>query len=232
MAETTGIHAAMIGILSEIGAIDKAQWNTGQKYAFRGIDQFMNTLHPLLVKHRVFITPNVEHVERSMGTSKNGSVMFSTLLTVRYTFHAEDGSTIDVVSVGEGADSSDKATNKASSAAFKYAVMQAFCIPTEEMIDGDAENPEMIAEVVAANNKPTRTDRKANFHALTDYLTEEEIPSGDAEDYCIAKGMLETGETLANLTDAKLRGIVKRLDDFGAAVREFAEATTPKEGAE
>ena len=38
-------------------------------------------------------------------------------------------------------DSGDKATNKAMSAAFKYACFQTFCIPTEEMKDPDAETP-------------------------------------------------------------------------------------------
>ena len=36
-------------------------------------------------------------------------------------------------------DSGDKATNKAMSIAFKYACFQVFCIPTEEMVDPDAE---------------------------------------------------------------------------------------------
>jgi len=31
---------------------------------------------------------------------------------------------------GEGMDSSDKATNKANSAAYKYAMFELFCIPT------------------------------------------------------------------------------------------------------
>jgi hypothetical protein len=35
-------------------------------------------------------------------------------------------------------DSGDKATNKAMSAAFKYACLQAFCIPTEGDNDADA----------------------------------------------------------------------------------------------
>ncbi len=60
---------------------------------------------------------------------------------MKYTFYAEDGSHIEAVVVGEGMDSGDKATNKAMSAAFKYACFQVFCIPTEEMKDPDAETP-------------------------------------------------------------------------------------------
>lgn len=41
-------------------------------------------------------------------------------------------------------DTGDKATNKAMSIAFKYACFQVFCIPTEEMIDPDAEVHEVV----------------------------------------------------------------------------------------
>ena len=43
------------------------------------------------------------------------------------------------MTVGEGMDSGDKATNKAMAIAFKYACFQVFCIPTEEMKDPDEE---------------------------------------------------------------------------------------------
>lgn len=41
-------------------------------------------------------------------------------------------------------DSGDKATNKAMSAAFKYACMQAFCIPTEGDNDADSKTHEVL----------------------------------------------------------------------------------------
>ena len=49
---------------------------------------------------------------------------------------------MDAVTIGEGMDSGDKATNKAMAIAFKYACFQVFCIPTEEMNDPDSESPE------------------------------------------------------------------------------------------
>jgi hypothetical protein len=47
-------------------------------------------------------------------------------------------------------DSGDKATNKAMSAAFKYAAFQAFCIPTEGDNDADAHTPEVAPKQMAA----------------------------------------------------------------------------------
>src|SRR6478736_352439 len=53
---------------------------------------------------------------------------------------AIDGTKHTVATFGEAMDSGDKATNKAMSAAYKYAAFQAFCIPTEETaVDADAE---------------------------------------------------------------------------------------------
>lgn len=239
MSETTGIHAAMIGILADLPAITKEQWNKGQKYNFRGIDQFLNTLHPLFAKHHVFVTPLVEHVERSekIGTRRNSSkgtdeeyITFYSVATVRFRFHAEDGSSVDCVTVGEGMDNGDKATNKALSAAFKYALMQTFAVPTEDMIDGDAESPEVTnPKAKRATKSSGKFDRKVNFYELIDYLDVEGIAASDAEDFCVAKDMLADGEHLAHLSDKHLAQIVSHIDRFIEQVREFAASTTPSE---
>ena len=50
------------------------------------------------------------------------------------------------VVVGEGMDSGDKASNKAMSVALKYACFQLFMIPTEEMVDPDAETHEVTSK--------------------------------------------------------------------------------------
>ena len=52
-------------------------------------------------------------------------------------------------------DSGDKATNKAMSIAYKYACFQVFCIPTEEMMDPDAE----ILEPAPKTSKQTKSDK-------------------------------------------------------------------------
>lgn len=56
---------------------------------------------------------------------------------------AEDGSKHVVRTFGEAMDSADKATNKAMSAAYKYAAFQAFAIPTEGDNDADAQTPQI-----------------------------------------------------------------------------------------
>jgi hypothetical protein len=47
--------------------------------------------------------------------------------------------------IGEAMDSGDKSSNKAMSAAYKYAAFQAFCIPTEGDNDADATTHDVRA---------------------------------------------------------------------------------------
>ena len=136
------IYESINKIMEEIPAIKKEKNNTQQGFKFRGIDDVMNTLHPLLSKNNVFIVPQViEQTRENRTTSKGGSLIYS-ICKIKYTFYAEDGSFIETITIGEGMDSGDKATNKAMAIAMKYALFQVFCIPTDDIIDPDGETPE------------------------------------------------------------------------------------------
>src|SRR5690606_30131319 len=78
-------------------------------------------------------------------TQKGGALIYS-VIDVKFTFYAEDGSSVSSIIKGEAMDSGDKATNKAISTALKYALMQMFLIPTEEKIDTEYESPEPISK--------------------------------------------------------------------------------------
>lgn len=135
------IYQAITSIMDEGYAITKGKRNQQQGFMYRGIDDVMNTFQPLLAKHHVFVVPEVlEQDRQERTTGKGGSLLYS-ILRMKYTFFAEDGSHISAVVVGEGMDSGDKASNKAMSVAMKYAMFQVFCIPTEEMQDPDSESP-------------------------------------------------------------------------------------------
>jgi ERF superfamily. len=136
------VHEAIINVMGDIGHIGKDQHNRQQNYAYRGIEDVMNALQPLLIKHKLAIIPSVQEIRREERSSKSGGVIMHSIATVQYTFMAEDGSTIVVTVVGEGMDSGDKSVNKALSSAYKYACFQAFCIPTEELVDSETETHE------------------------------------------------------------------------------------------
>ena len=136
------IYESITKIMEEIPAIGKDQTNKTQGFKYRGIDDVMNALQPLLSKNKVFIVPQIlEQTREERTTNKGGNLIYS-ICKIKYIFYAEDGTYIEAVTVGEGMDSGDKATNKAMAIAMKYALFQVFCIPTEEMKDPDEETPE------------------------------------------------------------------------------------------
>lgn len=148
------IYTTINEVMAEIGAIGKNSKNSTQGFMFRGIDAVMNALNPALLKHRLFIVPEILEQTREERTNSKGTTLIYSICKVKYTFYAEDGSSISAVVIGEGMDTGDKATNKAMSIAFKYACFQVFCIPTEEMADPDQESHE-VAPKAKAQRKAT-----------------------------------------------------------------------------
>jgi hypothetical protein len=121
------------------GGISKDRKNQAQGYSFRGIDDMYNTLSPMLAKEGLVILPRYEDRQVTEREGKSGNALFYTTLRGDFTFRSvKDGSEVHVSTYGEAMDSGDKATNKAMSAALKYALMQTFTIPTEA--DNDSEN--------------------------------------------------------------------------------------------
>lgn len=132
-------------VMQEIGAVGKDRKNEQQGYKFRGIEDFYNAAHPALVKHGVFCCPQVLDCESQDRMTKNGSPAIRVTMKVSHKFYGPDGSSVEVITCGEGIDSSDKATNKAMSAAMKYALIELFSVPTQDVEDADRHDPEVGA---------------------------------------------------------------------------------------
>lgn len=162
--------AAITAELSKIG-ISKDSKNQSQGYKFRGIDQVYGALSPLLAKHGLCILPRVTAREVVERQNRQGTALFYVTLTVEFDFvAAEDGSKHTVITIGEAMDSGDKASNKAMSAAYKYAAFQAFCIPTEGDNDADATTHEVAAPDPAVLAQIAACDSKKALRALLNEL--------------------------------------------------------------
>lgn len=130
-------------IMKQVGAIGKERKNEQQGYKFRGIEDMYNAIHPALCDHGVFCAPKVTKSQSQDRISGTGKPSIRVELTVCHRFYASDGSFVDVETVGEGIDSSDKASNKAMSAAMKYAYIELLAIPTSDIADSDRDDPEV-----------------------------------------------------------------------------------------
>jgi hypothetical protein len=149
------IYQAISSIMAEVPSIGKNRKNTQQGYTFRGIDDMYNALNDILAKHKVFATSEVLHHEREERQTKSGSTLIYSILTVKFNFYTEDGSNVSMTMIGEGMDSGDKASNKAMSTAYKYAMMQFFCIPTDDAKDTENESHDVLPSRGGTSSHPT-----------------------------------------------------------------------------
>ena len=157
------IYKKIIEVMADINAIGKDRRNQQQGFQFRGIDDVMNELHGSLAKCGVFVLPTVLEETRTTGKTKSGGDMFYTRLKINFGFYAEDGSHVDAVVIGEAMDTGDKASNKALSIGLKYAMLQVFCIPTEDDKDPDAVSPQPAAGTMQQQPQQKKTAAKFDF---------------------------------------------------------------------
>ena len=150
-------------VMADIEAIQKTRNSEGAlKYKYRGIDDVYNSIHVAMAEHGVFTVPQVLEVKYEERKSRQNNLLLIRILTMLYTFYAEDGSHIRAKVIGEGMDTGDKGHNKAMAIAHKYALLQVFCIPTEDKKDPEADAHELAAESV--EKKPlqqARSDKPA-----------------------------------------------------------------------
>ena len=130
--------------------ISKDSKNVAQGFNFRGIDAVYNALSPIMAKHGLCILPRMLSRTCEERVNAKGTALFYVTVEAEFDFvAAEDGSKHTVKTYGEAMDSADKATNKAMSAAHKYAAFQSFAIPTQGDNDADATTHEVLNPEVA-----------------------------------------------------------------------------------
>lgn len=129
----TTVREALRAVMKDVGAVKKGDRNTQGNFNFRGIDAVTNAVYPALVEHGVIVAPRV--LDYQYGTVVVGhkrTEMGHARLMVEFTFYGPEDDQIVAVTAGEAFDSGDKATAKAHSVAFRTALLQTLCLPTDE----------------------------------------------------------------------------------------------------
>lgn len=148
--EAPKVFQAIANVAAEMAkiGIGKDRLNPQQNFKYRGIDDLYNVLGPVMAKNKLIVLQTAETRDSFEKTSKNGSAIYYVILKITYTFvSSEDGSSYSITTFGEAMDSSDKATNKAQTSAYKYAMIQTFAIP----IVGEENDPDHTSH----ENKPS-----------------------------------------------------------------------------
>lgn len=138
------IFTAVNEIMKSVGYVKK-QRASGLNYTFAGETALIEALRPEMVENGIFCYVRDYHViSEEPYTTAKGTEMQNVRIKANIVFnHAPSGTEIVVCALGEGADTSDKATNKAMTGAYKYALRQTFCIETGD--DPDKERVERAA---------------------------------------------------------------------------------------
>lgn len=161
--EQVPVHVAFNRVKRDVGAVGKNRRNEAQNYSFRSIEDFIDAVSPVLAWHGVIMLPNIVehrlyHFERTTNNDRRST---STVATVTTEWHVIGpmGDSFTFRTVGEGADTADKATNKAMSAAFKYAMAQGMAIPLH-LDDGDATNGANDNDATTSTRAPRKAAAK------------------------------------------------------------------------
>lgn len=225
--ENPKIYAAIAGVIGDCSPVMKDKTNKQQGFKYRSVDDVFNAVNPALAKNKVIIVPNVlSRTCEVIGKTKNGADMVRVVCDVEYTLFAEDGSFVKSIIPGEGLDTGDKATNKAMAVAYKYLCFQVFCIPTDELVDPDAECPEEKdpVEQKPSSQKTARKSRqqteKASESNNAAHTSKEPEPKGTTlESQKITQDMIDTIHSemkRKNVDEGQVLGLagIKKMEDM------------------
>lgn len=141
----TTIYQALNAVMRDVQAVRKGERNSHGGFNFRGIDAVTNAVGPALREHGVIVVPNVLDAQYDVvHVGQKQTVMSRVTLRVEWKWYGPEGDFITCVTQGESFDSGDKATAKAHSVAFRTAMLQTLCLPTDEK-DPDVDTYERAA---------------------------------------------------------------------------------------
>lgn len=133
-----GAIATAMKLFRQAGIGKDGTCSSGARFNYRSIDSTMAIASGILQDSSLAILP--VKIDRNDEVITGSKVQILTRLTVTYRILCtEDGSCIDVQSVGDGIDFSDKAAGKAMSYAFKEMIFKTFCVPVQGQLDSDSE---------------------------------------------------------------------------------------------
>lgn len=169
------IQQTLNDVMNDVGAVAKKERNTHQNFQFRGIDAVINAVSPAFREHGIVVVPRVvSHDYRQVEIGQKRTPSGHVTLVVEYVFTDRDGDSISATVAAESMDSGDKATAKAMSVAYRTALLQVLCLPTDEP-DPDSHTyerapRESAADLMALVDAATTTDelralwRRASGH--------------------------------------------------------------------
>ena len=133
MNEANEVVSKLSAMQTEIEAIVKGRRHYSG-FMFRGIEDFLNNLHPLLVKHELVVLPTLTSVQEGEVITKKEARMASATVVVNYKILARDGSFIEGSASGYATSTEGAQVANAQKQAYKVFFEQLLSIPTEKQV--------------------------------------------------------------------------------------------------
>jgi len=135
------LHTAINDVYQEVGYVQKdGKINFGNtKYNFAGEAAFIRAIRPAMIKHGLAIAPTAFNVLSMQKFGKDDKNFLCTISAEYHLLHTS-GESMTISTLGQGADSGDKAIPKALTGAYKYALRQLFMIETGDDPDNTASD--------------------------------------------------------------------------------------------
>lgn len=145
--EKVSVQEAVARVIRDMPAIAKdADFSgSGVHYKYRGIEAITAHLQPLLAQHGVVIVPFTRLISIQPALDAKPG-WYDAVIETTWTITGPDGSQLEAQTLGIGRDNSDKATNKAASQAYKYLLLQLFCVADKADDTDGIDNYGAIAE--------------------------------------------------------------------------------------
>jgi len=210
---TPTVHQAIAAAAAEIGAVGKdSKMQAGPaRYNYRGIDDLVDAVHPIIAAHGVTFAPHtVSILDRMEKTTKSGSTQYHLRAIVTYYVYGPAGDYISASVLAEGTDTGDKAGNKLMSGAYKYALSQVLSVPFS-MDDQDANYSEPITPATAGILSATEAINSITNSATALGKTVDDVTGK----YRAAHGGIATDELLET-PEAELISFATQLAAYAA----------------
>lgn len=186
------VHQLISKVKDSIGSVgkEKRMKEGPAKYAYRSIDDILDAAHAGLIEHGVFWVPSVESMEWSEFETKSGAKGLRVVAVIGFEIFGPAGDSFKAKVIGEAQDYSDKAANKAHTAAQKILLGQLFAIPfaAEDPDDSRIERGTPEVDPLDVPTKEWRTWAKAQILEVVGYDREqaaarwaEMFPDNEAE---------------------------------------------------
>ena len=212
------VHEALTEVMRDVTYVGKdgkhIQGNQ-VKFNFRGIDGVMNAVGPALRNYGVKAVPDVQDIQYGVVATRGGTQMTTCRLKMLVRWYGPAGDFIESTTWGEAFDSGDKATAKAHSVAFRTAILQTLCLPTDE--------PDPDEAAYERETEKQRVAREADLKAWGDKLLAFEQQgdrakvqagmewagkNGDQQKFQMAKGIFDRmpvpAEVVAEVLDGEV----------------------------